>query len=178
VDDIAPDKQWNTQAAFLHGDALQLVDGVDVRLVENGTDLAAANVVGEMIRYMSMCSLHLAHLADFLVKAHLGKELITAGFRAAWVWCVHVDHRFAVHDVFSLSSLGARLRENFSPDRRPTRNVRVCLAAEDTADWQEYNHFSAQTGWNRDKADADEVALSRLDMARSVLWSLRSSSPP
>ncbi len=80
VDDVPADKERYTEPAFLHGNALQFIDSVNVGEVQDRAKPAGPQVVAQVIRRMSVTGVRLAHLADLLFGGHLRQQLIHALF--------------------------------------------------------------------------------------------------
>ncbi len=96
MDDVTPDQQRDAEAALLDGDALQLVDGVDVDDVDNRPDSPGTQVLAQVFRGVAVACLDLRHLPDFLGQGHLAKQGRGALCRAllrVGLYCFGRTHR-------------------------------------------------------------------------------------
>ena len=78
MDHVAAHQQGDTEAGFLHGDALELIEPGRIHLVEDGADLAAADGF-RVIGGVAACG-YLVHLAYLLGQGHFREELLHAAF--------------------------------------------------------------------------------------------------
>ena len=78
VDHVATDQQRDAESAFFDGDALQLVDHLDVDFVEHGPDTAGAQRLRQVVVYVAVADIHLAHLADLLDQSHTVQQFSDA----------------------------------------------------------------------------------------------------
>ena len=74
MDHVPANEQRYTEAAFLHSDALQLVDGINIDDVNHGPDPSGAQTLTQVLGGIAVTSLHLGHLTDLLGERHLREQ--------------------------------------------------------------------------------------------------------